>query len=82
VMAVPLVTAYLGLGVGVVVDAFVIVIIGGMGSFVGSVVGSLILGMVQTFGNYYLPDLALAAIYLAMIAVLVLRPQGLFGQRE
>jgi branched-chain amino acid transport system permease protein len=82
VMAVPLVTAYLGLGVGIVVDAFVIVIIGGMGSFVGSVVGSLILGVVQTFGNYYLPDLALAAVYLAMIAVLVLRPEGLFGQRE
>jgi branched-chain amino acid transport system permease protein len=82
VMAVPLVTAYLGLGVGVVVDAFVIVIIGGMGSFLGSVVGSLLLGVVQTFGNYYLPDLALAAIYLAMIAVLVLRPEGLFGQRE
>jgi branched-subunit amino acid ABC-type transport system permease component len=82
VMAVPLVTAYLGLGVGVVVDAFVIVIIGGMGSFVGSIVGSVILGIVQTFGNYYLPDLALAAVYLAMIAVLVLRPAGLFGQRE
>jgi branched-chain amino acid transport system permease protein len=82
VLAVPLVTAYLGLGVGVVVDAFVIVIIGGMGSFVGSVVGSVILGLVQTFGNYYLPDLALAAIYLAMIAVLILRPEGLFGQRE
>jgi branched-subunit amino acid ABC-type transport system permease component len=81
-MAVPMVTAYLGLGVGIVVDAFVIVIIGGMGSFVGSVVGSMLLGVVHTFGNYYLPDLALAAAYLAMIAVLVLRPAGLFGQRE
>jgi branched-subunit amino acid ABC-type transport system permease component len=81
-MAVPLVTAHLGLGVSIVVDAFVIVIIGGMGSFLGSVVGSALLGVVQTFGNYYLPDLALAAIYLAMIAVLVLRPEGLFGQRE
>jgi branched-chain amino acid transport system permease protein len=82
VMAVPLVTAHLGLGVSIVVDAFVIVIIGGMGSFLGSVIGSAILGVVQTFGNYYLPDLALAAIYLAMIAVLVLRPEGLFGPRD
>ncbi|MBI2527790.1 MAG: branched-chain amino acid ABC transporter permease [Candidatus Rokubacteria bacterium] len=82
VLAVPLVTAYLGLGAGVVVDAFVIVIIGGMGSFVGSVIGSLLVGFVQTFGNFYLPDLALAAMYLAMIAVLVLRPRGLFGQDE
>jgi branched-chain amino acid transport system permease protein len=82
VLGVPLVTAYLGLGVNVVVDAFVIVIIGGMGSFVGSVIGSLIVGVVQTFGNFYLPDLARAAMYLAMIAVLVLRPRGLFGQEE
>jgi len=66
----------------VVVDAFVIVIIGGMGSFGGSIVGSLLLGLVQTFGNFYLPDLALAAIYLTMIAVLVLRPRGLFGLEE
>jgi branched-subunit amino acid ABC-type transport system permease component len=53
-----------------------------MGSFVGSIVGSLLLGLVQTFGNYYLPDLALAAIYLAMIAVLLFRPHGLFGDAE
>ena len=82
VLAVPLVTAYLGLGAGVIVDAFVIVIIGGMGSFVGSVVGSLLVGFVQTFGNFYLPDLALALMYLAMIAVLALRPHGLFGHEE
>jgi branched-chain amino acid transport system permease protein len=82
VMAAPLVTAYMGMGVNVIVDAFVIVIIGGMGSFVGSVVGSLLVGVVQTFGNFYLPDFALAATYLAMIAVLVLRPRGLFGREE
>lgn len=82
VMATPLVSAHLGMGVNVVVDAFVIVIIGGMGSFGGSIVGSLLVGLVQTFGNFYLPDLALAAIYLTMIAVLVLRPRGLFGHEE
>jgi branched-chain amino acid transport system permease protein len=82
VLATPLVTAYLGMGVNVIVEAFVIVIIGGMGSFLGSVVGSLLGGVVQTFGNFYLPDLALAAIYLAMIAVLVWRPRGLFGREE
>jgi branched-chain amino acid transport system permease protein len=82
VLATPLVTAYLGMGVNVIVEAFVIVIIGGMGSFLGSVVGSLLVGVVQTFGNFYLPDFALAAIYLAMIAVLVWRPRGLFGREE
>ena len=82
VMAAPLVTAYLGMGVSVIVDAFVIVIIGGMGSFIGSVIGSLLVSVVQTFGNFYLPDFALAGTYLAMIAVLVLRPRGLFGRDE
>ncbi len=82
VMATPLVTAYLGMGLNVIIEAFVIVIIGGMGSFVGSAVGSLVVAGVQTFGNFYLPELALAIIYLAMIAVLVLRPHGLFGHEE
>ncbi len=82
VMAAPLVTAYLGMGLNVIIEAFVIVIIGGMGSFVGSAVGSLVVAGVQTFGNFYLPELALAIIYLAMIAVLVLRPYGLFGHEE
>ncbi|MGH7318358.1 MAG: branched-chain amino acid ABC transporter permease [Candidatus Rokuibacteriota bacterium] len=82
VMATPLVTAHLGMGLNVIIDAFVIVIIGGMGSLLGSAVGSLLVGFVQTFGNFYFPDLALAIIYLAMIAVLLLRPHGLFGQEE
>ncbi|HXG16800.1 MAG TPA: branched-chain amino acid ABC transporter permease [Calidithermus sp.] len=82
VLAAPLVTAYLGMGVNVIVEAFVIVIIGGMGSLPGSAVGSLLVGVVQTFGNFYLPDFALAATYLAMIAVLVWRPRGLFGREE
>ena len=82
VMATPLVTAYLGLGANVIIDAFVIVIIGGMGSVLGSLLGSLLVGAAQTFGNFFFPDLALAVMYLAMIGVLVLRPHGLFGQEE
>ncbi|MBV9859239.1 MAG: branched-chain amino acid ABC transporter permease [Alphaproteobacteria bacterium] len=82
VMATPLVTANLGMGSNVIIDAFVIVIIGGLGSVVGSAIGSLLVGAVQTFGNFFLPDFALAASYIAMIAVLVVRPQGLFGAEE
>jgi branched-chain amino acid transport system permease protein len=82
VMAAPLVSAHLGMGLNVIIDAFAIVIIGGLGSFGGSAVGSLLVGVAQTFGNFYAPDLALAVIYLAMIAVLLRRPHGLFGQEE
>ena len=64
----------------VIIDAFVIVIIGGMGSFLGSLIGALLIGFVQVFGNYYAPDFALAFMYLVMLAVLVVRPGGLLGK--
>lgn len=81
-LAAPMLTAYIGLGSNVIIDAFVIVMIGGMGSFVGTAAGSLLLGFAQTFGNFYLPELALGATYGLMIAVLLLRPGGLFGRQE
>ncbi|MBM3489944.1 MAG: branched-chain amino acid ABC transporter permease [Alphaproteobacteria bacterium] len=82
VLAAPLVTASLGMSLAAVVDAFVIVIIGGMGSFLGSLIGALIVAFVQVFGNYYLPEAALAFMYLVMLTVLVVRPGGLLGKEE
>jgi ABC-type branched-subunit amino acid transport system permease subunit len=81
-LAAPLLCASLGLGSYVIIDAFVIVMFGGMGSFIGTAAGSLLVGFVQTFGNYYVPELALGMTYALMIAVLVLRPGGLFGRSE
>ncbi|WPB85982.1 branched-chain amino acid ABC transporter permease [Sediminicoccus rosea] len=81
-LAAPLLSASLGLGSNVIIDAFVIVMIGGMGSFIGTAAGSLLVGFVQTFGNFYVPELALGMTYALMIAVLVLRPGGLFGRSE
>ena len=80
VLAAPLVTASNGMAATVIIDAFVIVIIGGMGSFLGSLIGALLVGFVQVFGNYYAPDFALAFMYLVMLAVLVVRPGGLLGK--
>ncbi|MEZ5856088.1 MAG: branched-chain amino acid ABC transporter permease [Hyphomicrobiaceae bacterium] len=82
VLATPLIGAYLAMGTNVVVDAFVIVIIGGMGSFVGSAIGSILVGFVQVFGAYYLPSLALSLLYLIMLIVLIVRPGGLMGKEE
>jgi branched-chain amino acid transport system permease protein len=82
VLASPLIGAYLAMGTNVVVDAFVIVIIGGMGSFLGSVIGSILVGFVQVFGSYYLPSLALSLLYLIMLFVLIVRPGGLLGREE
>ena len=82
VLAAPLVTAFLGMGTNIVIDAFVIVIIGGMGSFLGSVIGSVLVAFVQVIGTYYFQELALAFMYLLMLAVLIARPGGLLGKEE
>jgi len=80
VLAAPLVTASHGMAFAAVIDAFVIIIIGGMGSFLGSLIGALLVAFVQVFGNYYYPDLALAFMYLVMLIVLMVRPGGLLGK--
>jgi branched-chain amino acid transport system permease protein len=80
VLAAPLVTASVGMAATMIIDAFVIVIIGGMGSFLGSLIAALLIAFTQVFGEYYLPDLALAFMYLLMLIVLVVRPGGLLGK--
>ena len=80
VLAAPLVTASLGMVPNAVIDTFVIVIIGGMGSFLGSAIAAVLVGFVQVFGTYYFPDFALALMYLLMLLVLVVRPGGLLGK--
>ena len=80
VFAAPMVTASLGMAPNAVIDTFVIVIIGGMGSFLGSMIGALLVAFVQVFGSYYFPDLALAFMYLIMLTILVVRPGGLLGK--
>ena len=80
VLAAPLVTASLGMAGNAIIDAFVIVIIGGMGSFLGSLLAAVLVAFVQVFGTYYFPDFALAAMYHADAAGLVIRPGGLLGK--
>lgn len=82
VAAAPMTTAYLGMGVSVIVDAFVVVVIGGLGSIGGSIAGSLIVGAAQTWGAFYLPETAMVIMYAVMGAILIFRPWGLFGEEE
>jgi len=66
----------------VIIDSFVIVIIGGLGSLVGSFVGALILGFLTVFGSLYLREWVIVAVYVVVIAVLLVRPWGLFGTSD
>jgi branched-chain amino acid transport system permease protein len=59
----------------------VVVILGGAGSLPGSLLGSVVIGFLYNFGQALLPELAYFVLFLPMVLVLVLRPQGLFGRR-
>jgi len=69
-------------GVEVIVLAFAVVVIGGMGSFPGAVVGAVFVGIIRAATVHLLPQLELFIIYAVMALVLAFRPQGLFGQAE
>ncbi|WP_295530123.1 branched-chain amino acid ABC transporter permease [uncultured Pseudacidovorax sp.] len=69
-------------GGGFVLVAFTIVVLGGMGSFAGALVGGLLIGVVESLGGLFLGEsLGQIGIFLIFIAVLLFRPQGLFGSK-
>jgi branched-chain amino acid transport system permease protein len=79
-IVVPSQAAVLGMGVEVLVLAFVVVVIGGLGSLEGALVGALIVSFVRTTTVYYFAELELAVLYLIAAIVLLVRPTGLFGR--
>jgi len=68
-----------GLSTQILVEAFIVVVIGGLGSIPGAAIGAIIIGMAQTAGVLWMPGFASAFIYVAMILVLIIRPSGLLG---
>jgi len=75
----PFVGLSVGLDIEILLLAMVVVIIGGMGSLKGALVGALLIGLVDSFGKSLLPELSLFTIFAAMVIVLAIRPGGLFG---
>lgn len=69
------------MGAEILTFAFVVVVIGGLGSFWGVVVAALIVGVVRGLAAYYFPPATEASVYLLMVLVLLLRPRGLLGER-
>lgn len=80
VIAGPVQSAYPGMGVEILIRTLIVVVVGGLGSLKGSLVGSLIIGQAETFGKAWIPDAAMLIIYVVMAIVLLARPQGLFGR--
>ena len=69
-----------GLDVEIIVQAFLVVVIGGLGSFWGTFLGALIFGQVLAFGILILPGFSIFAVFALMALVLVARPSGLLGR--
>jgi branched-subunit amino acid ABC-type transport system permease component len=80
VIAGPIQSAYPAMGVGILIPALIVVVVGGLGSLKGSLAGSLIIGQAEVFGKAWLPEAAMLMIYVVMALVVLLRPQGLFGR--
>jgi branched-chain amino acid transport system permease protein len=76
----PILSVYPGLDGEMLPLALVVVILGGSGSLLGSLVGSFIVGFLYNFGQAMFPELAYVVLFLPMLLVLVVRPQGLFGR--
>jgi branched-chain amino acid transport system permease protein len=72
--------AVLGMGVDALIMAFVVVVIGGLGSLEGALVGAVMVGVVRELGITFFPEVELAVLYLMAAVVLLIRPAGLFGR--
>jgi branched-chain amino acid transport system permease protein len=79
-IAAPISSVYPNMGSQVLIMCFVVVVIGGIGSVRGALVAALLVGLVDTFGQVLLPQVAGMLVYMLMAAVLLWRPEGLFKQ--
>jgi branched-subunit amino acid ABC-type transport system permease component len=79
-IVVPSQAAVLGMGIDALILAFVVVVIGGLGSLEGALVGALLVSFVRTAGIQFFPEIELAVVYLIAAIVLLIRPTGMFGK--
>lgn len=81
-LAAPMVTVEPGMDVSVIVEAFVVVVVGGLGNVWGSLLAALLIGQFKAFGTLIFPGIGLMAVYVVMAVVLIVRPWGLLGTPE
>lgn len=80
IIAAPMRSIVPGMGESVLITCFVVVVIGGMGSIKGAFVGALLVGVISTFAAVLMPTMSNMIIYIFMILVLLVKPQGLFAK--
>jgi branched-chain amino acid transport system permease protein len=82
IVVAPISTVYPGMGDGMLILSFVVVVLGGIGSVAGAAIGALLIGLTDTFGKVLLPGVSSISVYLLMALVLLWRPNGILGRRE
>jgi branched-chain amino acid transport system permease protein len=82
VVAAPVFGVYPGMDVSIIILVLIVVVVGGLGSLRGVIIGSLLIGFADTFGKLLLPQFAMMMIYLVMALVLIFRPSGLLPARR
>jgi len=82
IVTAPISTVYPGMGDGMLILSFVVVVLGGIGSVAGAAIGALLIGFTDTFGKVFFPSVSGMLIYLLMAIVLLWRPNGILGRRE
>jgi branched-chain amino acid transport system permease protein len=81
VVAAPFLSLSPAMSSDVIIDSFVVVVIGGLGSLAGAFIAALVLGMLQAIGAVYLPDVAVLLPFVFMIIILIWKPSGFAGSR-
>jgi branched-chain amino acid transport system permease protein len=81
VVAAPFLSLTPSMSSDVIIDSFVVVVVGGLGSLAGAFVAALVLGLVQAFGAVWLPDTSVLLPFFLMVAILLWKPAGLAGSR-
>src|SRR5437588_12116808 len=79
-LAAPTRTLTPGMGLSILIESFIVTVIGGMGSILGALIGALLIGLIRSFGSLGFPLFTDGLMYLFMVVVLVARPTGLFGK--
>jgi branched-chain amino acid transport system permease protein len=82
VIAAPFLSVFPGMGLDVLLDCFVVIVIGGFGSLFGAFIAAVMIGELQSFGILWFPRLAMVFQFLLMAIVLIVRPTGLLGEKE
>jgi len=81
VLGVPVLGLYTGGDTSILLFCLAVVVVGGLGSYEGAIIGSLIIGLIDTYGTAYLPEISYTILFIPLVVILLVRPQGILGRK-